>query len=167
MRSKSAAWQIETASRTCLLNDKLDWRVANERIYTRGELMAFIRMRSPRRAPPVLRLDGSTEIMANFWDSLARKNRKISSSISDDLPAPPVPVMPRTEAPPAPSGGAFWTVLFLFSALVISRAICAKLPLKIPPLGGRGLSHFSNKSFIIPCKPILRPSSGEYSRVMP
>ena len=57
--------------------------------------MEFIRIRSPNNAPPVLRLDGSTEMMAIFL-SVSAKKRRTSSSISDDFPAPPVPVIPIT-----------------------------------------------------------------------
>jgi hypothetical protein len=57
--------------------------------------MAFMRMRSPSSAPPDLRRDGSIEITAMFSASpWSRRMRRISSSVSEDLPAPPVPVMP-------------------------------------------------------------------------
>ncbi|HRC57468.1 MAG TPA: hypothetical protein PKU97_16155, partial [Kofleriaceae bacterium] len=43
-------------------------RVARERMYTRGPWahgpMAFMRMRSPRSAPPLLRRDGSIDTTA-------------------------------------------------------------------------------------------------------
>ena len=58
-------------------------------------LMAFIRMRSPSKAPPVFRFDGSTEIMAMVL-SVSIKKRRTNSSTKDDFPAPPVPVMPNT-----------------------------------------------------------------------
>ena len=59
-------------------------------------------MRSPSSAPPVRRRVGSTEITAmRISGKLARK-RFSSSSVTDDLPAPPVPVMPMTGVlPPA------------------------------------------------------------------
>ncbi len=58
--------------------------------------MAFIRMRSPSKAPPLRRREGSTEMMAMvLWSKSARK-RRTSSSTSELLPAPPVPVMPST-----------------------------------------------------------------------
>jgi hypothetical protein len=59
-------------------------------------------MRSPSSAPPVRRRVGSTEITAmRIPGKLARK-RLSSSSVTEDLPAPPVPVMPITGVrPPA------------------------------------------------------------------
>ena len=76
-------------------------RVASERIKTREPcdqgLMAFMRMRSPSKAPPLLRRDGSIEITATrSRSSWSRRRRRISSSVRLDLPAPPVPVMPST-----------------------------------------------------------------------
>jgi DNA-binding MarR family transcriptional regulator len=60
-------------------------------------LIAFMRMRSPSSAPPLLRRDGSIEITAmRSLSRWSRRKRRISSSVSDDLPAPPVPVMPST-----------------------------------------------------------------------
>jgi hypothetical protein len=66
------------------------------------ERSEFMRMRSPSSAPPVRRRVGSTEITAmRISGKLARK-RLSSSSVTDDLPAPPVPVMPTTGVlPPA------------------------------------------------------------------
>ena len=59
--------------------------------------MAFMRMRSPSSAPPLLRREGSMEITAmrsaSSWSS---RKRRMSSSVRLDLPAPPVPVMPST-----------------------------------------------------------------------
>ena len=60
-----------------------------------GWLIAFIRIRSPSSAPPDFRRVGSTEMIASrrlsSWSSLKRRT---SSSVSELLPAPPVPVMP-------------------------------------------------------------------------
>ena len=71
-------------------------RVAIERMYTRGLRSEFMRMRSPSSAPPVRRRVGSTETTAmRICGKLARK-RLSSSSVTLDLPAPPVPVMPMT-----------------------------------------------------------------------
>ena len=47
--------------------------------------MAFIRIRSPNKAPPVLRLDGSTETIANFLSLKSIKKRRTNSSTNDDL----------------------------------------------------------------------------------
>ena len=68
--------------------------------------MAFIRILSPRSAPPVLRLDGSTEINPIVFSGKSIRKRRTNSSTSDDLPDPPVPVIPRTGGPPIPEVGA-------------------------------------------------------------
>ena len=60
--------------------------------------MAFILIRSPSRAPPVLRREGSTEITAMVVLGSSSRNLRISSSVREDLPEPPVPVMPTTGA---------------------------------------------------------------------
>ena len=61
-----------------------------------GEI-AFMRMRSPSSAPPLLRRDGSIETTAiRSASSWSRRRRRISSSVRLDLPAPPVPVIPST-----------------------------------------------------------------------
>ena len=57
-----------------------------------------MRILSPNNAPPVLRFDGSTEITPMFFSGKSIKNLRINSSTSDDLPDPPVPVIPRTGA---------------------------------------------------------------------
>ena len=58
--------------------------------------MLFILILSPSKAPPVLRLEGSIEIIAMFLSFWSTKNLRINSSTSEDLPAPPVPVIPKT-----------------------------------------------------------------------
>ena len=58
--------------------------------------MAFIRIRSPNKAPPVLRFEGSTEIIAICLSLKSTKNRRTNSSTKLDLPEPPVPVIPNT-----------------------------------------------------------------------
>ena len=59
--------------------------------------MAFIRMRSPSRAPPPRRRVGSMASTAmRSLSSWSSRKRRTSSSVSDDLPEPPVPVMPST-----------------------------------------------------------------------
>ena len=56
-----------------------------------------MRMRSPSSAPPPLRRVGSTASTAiRSLSSWSRRKRRTSSSVSDDLPEPPVPVMPST-----------------------------------------------------------------------
>ncbi|MNN36286.1 hypothetical protein D3C81_1501770 [compost metagenome] len=96
-RSKRAALQAAITSGSAWEISDPASRVASERMNTFGWLIAFMRMRSPSSAPPDLRRDGSIEITAidsaSCWSS---RKRRISSSVSDDLPAPPVPVMPST-----------------------------------------------------------------------
>ena len=58
--------------------------------------MAFIRILSPNNAPPVLRLEGSTEIKPIVFSGKSIKKRRTNSSTKEDLPAPPVPVIPKT-----------------------------------------------------------------------
>ena len=64
-----------------------------------GCSIAFIRMRSPSSAPPDLRRDGSIEMIAILSRSCwSRRKRRTSSSVSELLPAPPVPVTPSVGA---------------------------------------------------------------------
>ena len=58
--------------------------------------MAFIRIRSPKSAPPVFRFEGSTEIKPTVFLGKSIKNRLTNSSTKEDFPAPPVPVIPKT-----------------------------------------------------------------------
>ena len=58
--------------------------------------MAFIRIRSPSKAPPVFLFEGSTDINPIVFSGKSIKKRRTNSSTNDDLPAPPVPVIPRT-----------------------------------------------------------------------
>ena len=70
--------------------------MANERIKTLELLIAFIRILSPNKAPPVFLLDGSTEIKPIVFSGKSIKKRRTISSTKDDFPAPPVPVIPKT-----------------------------------------------------------------------
>ena len=132
--------------------------------------MAFIRIRSPSKAPPVFRFEGSTEIIAIVLSLKSIKNLRTSSSTNDDLPEPPVPVMPSTGTTFVFTSCSISVLNFTnssgkFSAAEINRAIdftflsfnCFTSPFKLDPVGK---SHFSSMSLIIPCKPISRPSSG-------
>ena len=56
--------------------------------------MEFIRILSPKSAPPVFFLEGSTETIAIFCSGFERKKRRTNSSVKEDFPAPPVPVIP-------------------------------------------------------------------------
>ena len=95
IRSKSAHFNTSSACETCFERAKLLCLVASDRMYTLLLLIAFIRILSPSKAPPVLRFDGSTETMANFLSLKSSKNRLTNSSTKDDFPAPPVPVIPK------------------------------------------------------------------------
>jgi hypothetical protein len=69
--------------------------------------MAFMRMRSPSSAPPLLRRDGSIDHRdAQALSSWSSRRRRISSSVRLILPAPPVPVMPSTGTLAAAAGAA-------------------------------------------------------------
>ena len=87
---------MSTVPWTCLESARLDLRVASDLIYTLPLLIAFIRIRSPRSAPPVLRFDGSTDTIARCLSGKSSKNLLTNSSTRLDLPAPPVPVIPNT-----------------------------------------------------------------------
>ena len=173
--------QISNPSATCLLSAMSLSLVAKDRMYTRGLEMLFIRIRSPSKAPPVFFLEGSTETTATVLSGNSCRKRRTISSVIEDFPAPPVPVMPRTGArdpcnagaapcnPAAPSGGlAPAGSLAPFSALVISRAT-RRTSFNCPsvmgwaycpfPLSGKSQPFIT--SSIIPSRPSLRPSSGE------
>ena len=133
--------------------------------------MAFILILSPKSAPPVFLFEGSTDIMANVLSFTSIKNLRTNSSTKDDFPDPPVPVMPNTGAwlfcvsffklftkLSAPSGSFSATVIaeaMLFTSffgIFSSSVVIARVVMK---------SVSCNMWLIMPCKPILRPSSGE------
>ena len=58
--------------------------------------MAFILILSPNNAPPVLRLEGSTDTKPIVLLGKSIKKRRTNSSTNEDFPAPPVPVIPKT-----------------------------------------------------------------------
>jgi hypothetical protein len=78
-------------------DDGAGGRVASDRKYTVWGSIEFIRIRSPSSAPPPLRRVGSMAMTA-IWSlsSWSSRKRRTSSSVSEDLPEPPVPVMPST-----------------------------------------------------------------------
>ena len=81
-----------------------------------------MRILSPNKAPPVLRFDGSTEMMAICLSLKSTKKRRTNSSTKLDLPDPPVPVMPNTGVLDA---SAFTLMSFnkaVFSSLKFSAA---------------------------------------------
>ena len=78
--------------------------------------MAFMRMRSPSKAPPLFRREGSMEMMAiRKLSSWSRRIRRISSSVSDDFPAPPVPVMPNTGTFNPDAWARIWATISVFA----------------------------------------------------
>ena len=134
-------------------------------------------MRSPNKAPPVLRLEGSTEISPIVFFGKSIKNLRTNSSTKLDFPEPPVPVIPKTGV----VADLFFSCILAKDSLAISGKFSAEeiilailaFPLFFSPLTSSfktspmAKSAFFTKSFIIPCKPNLRPSSGEYMRVIP
>ncbi len=58
--------------------------------------MEFILILSPKSAPPVFLLEGSTEINPTVLSLKSRRNLLTNSSTNDDFPEPPVPVIPNT-----------------------------------------------------------------------
>ncbi len=89
---------LSTSRASCIAADSSDFdlRVASDLMKTRGVSIEFMRMRSPSKAPPVRWRVGSTERMAMSLSGKSRRKRRTSSSVRELLPAPPVPVMPRT-----------------------------------------------------------------------
>ena len=130
-----------------------------------------MRILSPKSAPPVFLFDGSTEIKPTVFSGKSTKNLRTNSSTNEDLPEPPVPVIPKT--------GVLEFLFFLcilskvafaisgkFSAEEITLAILpisllAKLSIETSNTSPRAKSEVFTKSLIIPCKPSERPSSGE------
>ena len=96
MRSKPSCFIAAITSLAAAPTSSREPRVASERMKTRPCLMLFIRMRSPSSAPPVLRLVGSTQSTATRFCGKSVTKRRTSSSVSELLPAPPVPVRPIT-----------------------------------------------------------------------
>ena len=105
-RSKPASLQAAMTSGSAAEISEPVSRVASERMKMFGCSMAFMRMRSPSSAPPVRLRDGSIEMMAILRRVVLVEAEAADrvSSVSDDLPAPPVPVMPSigTSARPRP-----------------------------------------------------------------
>ncbi len=96
IRSNPACLYNSIAPVSAALVLLFDALVARLRIYTRSVSILFIRMRSPSKAPPLLILDGSTEIIPMVISSNSVRKRNTISSVSELFPAPPVPVIPST-----------------------------------------------------------------------
>jgi hypothetical protein len=188
-RSKPAHLQAATTSGSARLSSLPASRVASERMNTRGPLahglMAFMRMRSPRSAPPLLRRDGSMDTTAmDSASSRSRRRRRTSSSVRLDFPAPPVPVMPRTgmrrpaaissifarrPASALPSSSEVMSRAsarqrFAVSGTVSDTAISAS---DFGACAERSMSVSARMEPIMPFRPRCWPSSGEKSRATP
>ena len=96
MRSKPTALATSMARSRWSEISEPEPRLASERMNRLPLDRAFMRMRSPKRAPPVRFRVGSTHSKQTFRSGLSRRMRSISSSRRLDLPAPPVPVNPIT-----------------------------------------------------------------------
>ena len=143
-------------------------RVASDLKKTTPGSMLFIRMRSPRSAPPPRRRVGSiakTAMRNLSW--LSRRIRRTNSSVSDDLPEPPVPVMPSTGVvvvAAAPRISLARDSSLPDSKTVMARANAGIDPVRIsstpidPMVSSR--SHSATNLFIIPGKPRRWPSCG-------
>jgi hypothetical protein len=170
--SNPAARQAAIASPSAAESSLPVPRVASERMKMFGPWIAFIRMRSPSSAPPVLRRVGSTDSTAILSPSpWSRRKRRTSSSVSELLPAPPVPVTPRT--------GAGFALAFSYRDSFESKTpsssevmTCARQR-RSPFFSAFGAccagskSQRASMSLIIPCRPMRWPSSGEYTRATP
>jgi methylmalonyl-CoA mutase len=60
------------------------------------ETLDTIQEKNKNSQTPVLRFEGSTEIKPIVFSGKSTKKRRTNSSTKEDLPAPPVPVIPRT-----------------------------------------------------------------------
>ena len=144
-------------------------RVAIERMKTRGERSEFMRMRSPSSAPPVRRRVGSTEITAMRMAGKACRKRLMISSVTELLPAPPVPVRPTTGVLPPASCQPLRRVASSVSAIRPSSMAESMRPTAISSctstavgfcVGWRCWCARRTRSSIIPTRPICMPSFG-------
>ena len=176
-RSKPATFTAASTSGSAALISLPKSRVASERMKTRGPSLqgpiAFMRIRSPSSAPPLLRRDGSIEITATCSASpWSRRRRRISSSVRLDLPAPPVPVMPITgvftAAAAARNSSSSAGAAALFSTAVSSCASARRCVGSRPRIGASVVGACGDRSTsqriiispIIPARPMRWPSSG-------
>ena len=177
IRSKPAHLTAASTSGSARLISLPKSRVARLRMKTRGPpcqgAIAFMRIRSPSSAPPLLRRDGSIEMTAmcsrSCWSS---RSRRISSSVRLDLPAPPVPVMPRTgvvdAAASASSVARSAGSARPFSSAVTSCASARQWASVRPRIGASVVGACTDRSVsqriiispIMPARPMRWPSSG-------
>ncbi len=179
-RSKPAALVAAMTSERCS-GSSCAPRVARLRKNTRSRSSPgpsrsrlFIRIRSPRRAPPPLRRVGSTASTATRTLSCwSIRRRRTSSSVSELLPLPPVPVMPSTgtcwPVEPVEASRSLSSVAASTdpaSMPVIIRASAVRSPERTssaatPRWDHRSTSQSRTIELIIPGRPIRCPSSGE------
>ena len=109
--------------------------------------IAFMRMRSPSKAPPLLRREGSIDITAIRSSSpWSKRIRRTSSSVNEDLPAPPVPVMPKT--------GTLWLSASLRTASTnLLKAGSAALPLDVTCAFSNAVMSCANLRHAISSRP--------------
>ena len=133
-------------------------RVAMLRMKTSGSsVWVCIRIRSPRTAPPVNGLDGSTAMIPT--DSPSPRSKVVSRSTSVDLPAPGGPVIPSTWARPVRANTARMISGISgvrFSTRVMRRARASRSPSSI-----RVTRSMASAVLWIHCRP---PRSGGVSR---
>jgi hypothetical protein len=170
-RSKPATRQAAIAPGSEAEISAPEARVASERMNTFSVWIEFIRMRSPSSAPPVLRRDGSTAMTAIFslspWSS---RNRRTSSSVIEDLPAPPVPVMPSAGTVLPAASLSRLCLSFASSDPASIDVMSCESARRLPCFNKSRLfgaycavskSQRASMSLIMPCRPIFWPSSGE------
>ena len=95
-RSNPTAWQASIALPIQFAISRPLSLLAKERMNKFSSAREFMRILSPRSAPPVLFLVGSVARRATLEPGLSRWMRSINSSVRLDFPAPPVPVNPMT-----------------------------------------------------------------------
>ena len=173
IKSKPTAFAASIArSRFALISEPLP-RLASERMYRLLLDREFILILSPSSAPPVRFLVGSTQSRQTFLSGLSRRIRNINSSSRLLFPAPPVPVNPITGTSLSLER-TFSTIALKSSSLADSDRVSRSPTFAISSavIGPSRLVSLSSeikstalavpiKSWIIPIRPIFRPSSGE------
>jgi len=95
MKPYPAASKTWLKASVCSANPPSAPREAMERMkICLSSCKSSMRTRSPRIAPPVKGLDGSTAMMATFFSGSRRRNSRVSAFTNVLLPEPGGPVMP-------------------------------------------------------------------------
>ena len=171
IRSKPAALHAAIAAGATGGISVVAPRVATERKNTLPLSIAFMRMRSPRSAPPPRLRVGSMAMTATLsLSSWSSRMRRSSSSVIDDLPDPPVPVMPSTgttrREAAASSAAASDPSASPVSSTLMARAKASCEPpsnasMSTGATDATSKSHASMIVLIIGARPMRWPSSGE------